>query len=189
MSQLACAEQSEAIAERTGRSGNHAKSARGSAAYPARSQLARHLPRQLDLFDMVRTGVRSMAATEAAAAIDEAGGDCRAAFFKCAMSRKRDVGYSATWEAKRESRIAVTPPVTRRHSGAAATTMANARRARVMVAGKRAASPAAIDGSAAGMSPTSGQRRAPLDMMATLIGGGLELERVEAQAGTIRMRG
>jgi len=98
------------------------------------------------------------------------------------------VGYGATWTAKRDSRIAVIAAgyadgILR----AATTTDGNAPAPReVVVAGKRCrvAGRISMDLTAVDVTdvPVSAVRR---DMMATLIGAGLELDAVATQAGTI----
>ena len=98
------------------------------------------------------------------------------------------VGYGGTWTAKRDSRIAVIAAgyadgILR----AAATTDGNAPTPReVVVAGKRCriAGRISMDLMAVDVTdvPVSAVRR---DMMATLIGSGLDLDEVAARAGTI----
>lgn len=98
------------------------------------------------------------------------------------------VGYGATWTAKRDSRIAV---VAAGYADGilrvASSTDANAAAPReVIVAGKRCriAGRISMDLMAVDVTdlPVNAVRR---DLMATLIGGGLELDEVATQAGTI----
>jgi len=98
------------------------------------------------------------------------------------------VGYGATWTAKRDSRIAVIAAgyadgILRQ----ASTTDGNAQAPReVIVAGKRCRMTGRISMDLMAVDvtdvPVSAVRR---DMMATLIGAGLTLDEVAAQAGTI----
>src|SRR5262249_3777474 len=96
------------------------------------------------------------------------------------------VGYGATWTAKRDSRIAgIAAGYADGIRRAAATTDGSATR-EVIVAGKRCriAGRISMDLMAVDVTdlPVSAVRR---DLMATLIGGGLEIDEVAAQCGTI----
>ena len=152
-------------------------------------QLVRHLPRRLDLLRLVRPGIALYGGNPTPGKPNPMRPviELKAHILQVRNCREgRAVGYGATWTAKRDSRIAV---IAAGYADGIARAAGHHRRRsprEVLVAGKRCRIVGRISMDLMALDvtdlPVSAVRR---DQMVTLIGDGLSLDEVAAQAGTI----
>ena len=152
-------------------------------------QLLRHLPRRVDLLRRGSSRHRALRRQPDAgqAQSDAAGDRLEGAHSPGAQSAKgAAVGYGATWTAKRDSRIAIVAAGYADGIARAAAITEGTKPREVLVAGKRCRMVGRVSMDLMALDvtdlPASAVRR---DQMVTLIGEGLSLDEVAAQAGTI----